>query len=144
MDKGVLDSNVLVSAFIVKMGVPNQILRQSGTAFVLSTCEEILLETERILRSARIRRKYRYTDDELAQLLVSFRDPNVAEMVSDLPQVSVVQDDPTDNIVIACAEKARAQLIITGDQHLLALKAFGQIRIVTPREFLTILRRRGK
>jgi predicted nucleic acid-binding protein len=62
----------------------------------------------------------------------------MAEMVTDLPVVDVIQDDPTDNVILACAEKAEANFIITGDQHLLSLKEFGQAKIVTPREFLTI------
>jgi hypothetical protein len=138
MDKAVADSNILVSSFIVKAGVPNQIIRQSGRTFILYTCEAILSEAERILRTDRIRKKYRFTDDELAEYLAGFHDSNMAEMVTDLPVVDVIQDDPTDNVILACAEKAEANFIITGDQHLLSLKEFGQAKIVTPREFLTI------
>jgi len=123
----------------MKMGVPNQIVRQAGISFTLCICEEILQETERILRSARLRKKYRYTDDDLAEFLTRLRDPHVAQMVKNLPQVAVVRDDPSDNVIVACAQKAEAEHIVTGDQHLLHLKMIGLIKIVTPREFLTLL-----
>ena len=139
MYKAVPDSNVLVSAFIVKIGVPNQIVRQSGALFILCSCKEILRESERILRSDRIRRKYRFTDDELLEYVEGLQNSGIVEMVSNLPEVTIMQEDPTDNVIIACAQKAAAPFIVTGDQHLLQLKMYGSIRIVTLREFLTLL-----
>jgi len=139
MHKAVTDSNILVSSSIVKMGVPNQIVRQAGISFILCICEEILQETERILRTDRLRKKYRYTDDDLAEFLIRLRDPHVAQMVKDLPQVAVIQDDASDNVIVACAQKVEAEYVVTGDQHLLHLKMAGLIKIVTPREFLTLL-----
>lgn len=47
-----------------------------------------------------------------------------------------VPDDPDDEIVLACAMQGQADLIVTGDQHLLALGTFRGIPIVTVRSLL--------
>ena len=45
---------------------------------------------------------------------------------------SVVVRDPDDNKVLECAFEARADLIITADKDLLALKEFNSIKIIHP------------
>lgn len=44
--------------------------------------------------------------------------------------------------VLECALAARADAIVTGDHHLLRLKRFQRVRIMTPREFLDAETRR--
>jgi uncharacterized protein len=51
----------------------------------------------------------------------------------------VVPLDPNDDMIVATAVKAKADFIVTGDRHLLALGSHDSIRIVTPREFLDLL-----
>lgn len=48
----------------------------------------------------------------------------------------IIFADPDDDIVLACAVPAGAKIIISGDNHLLSLKQYQQIQIVTAREFL--------
>lgn len=47
-----------------------------------------------------------------------------------------VLDDPADDAVLACALAAKADLVVSGDGDLLALKAFQGILIVPPAEAL--------
>jgi uncharacterized protein len=49
---------------------------------------------------------------------------------------TIVEKDPSDDHFIRCAKVARAQYIISGDQHLLSLENYGNIRIVSPAEYL--------
>ena len=44
----------------------------------------------------------------------------------------VVPDDADNDHVIACAVAARADIIVSGDKHLLNLREYRGIRIVTP------------
>lgn len=46
--------------------------------------------------------------------------------------------DPSDDKFLECAERAHADLIITGDKDLLALKSYKRTRIVTPAEYLEL------
>ncbi|MCA9968474.1 MAG: hypothetical protein KC423_29720, partial [Anaerolineales bacterium] len=48
----------------------------------------------------------------------------------------VVVNDPDDDVFLACAISAGAQVIISGDSHLLDLEAYQQISIVSASNFL--------
>lgn len=48
----------------------------------------------------------------------------------------IIKDDPSDNMFLDCAQKSNADFIISGDKHLLKLKSFQNIPILTPREFM--------
>jgi predicted nucleic acid-binding protein len=48
----------------------------------------------------------------------------------------VIAEDPDDNRVLECAVKGGAELIVSGDRHLLKLAQYRGIAIVTVRQFL--------
>ena len=50
-------------------------------------------------------------------------------------ELSVVDDEP-DNRILECAVAARASAIVTGDRHLLALKSYQGIGIMTVSDLL--------
>jgi predicted nucleic acid-binding protein len=54
---------------------------------------------------------------------------------ADIPPV--IADDPDDDEVLACAVGSRAEVIISGDSHLLDLGGYQHIRIVTVADFLS-------
>jgi predicted nucleic acid-binding protein len=67
----------------------------------------------------------------------------VAIVVEELPQIEL-SVDPDDNVILATAVAGRADLLVTGDKSgLLALKAVRGIPIVTPRDALGPISRRG-
>ncbi|MGB9714982.1 MAG: PIN domain-containing protein [Thermodesulfovibrionales bacterium] len=51
-------------------------------------------------------------------------------------KISVIKDDPTDNIFLECAIDGKADYIIFGDHHLLDLGNYEGIEIIKPKEFL--------
>ena len=51
----------------------------------------------------------------------------------------IIEDDPEDNKFIECAVAGKADFIITGDKHLLNVKEFQGIKIITVDKFLKIL-----
>ncbi|MBU3964820.1 putative toxin-antitoxin system toxin component, PIN family [Patescibacteria group bacterium] len=50
--------------------------------------------------------------------------------------LKIIKDDPSDNIILDCALNSEADFIISGDKHLLKLKSFQNIPVLTPRQFL--------
>lgn len=141
MTRAVLDSSVLVSAFLTPRGTSAEVLRRAECgAFVLCLSEQIVFESTRSLRlkTQRIRRYYPdYSDaqiDRFAELLLA-----TAELSDELRVIRVVPLDPKDDVIVATAVKARADFIVTGDRHLLDLGSHDGIRIVTPRQFLDLL-----
>jgi predicted nucleic acid-binding protein len=60
----------------------------------------------------------------------------LASVIEAKPIEPVVIADPDDDAVLSCAVAAQCEVIISGDHHLLALKHYQGIRIVTAAELL--------
>ena len=140
MHKVVLDSTVLVSAFLAKTGVSAELLHKAKDGgFDMCLAEEILEEVQRaLLQYQKIRKRYHYTDQAVIQYVQNLR--IVSHIITELPSIEVVNSDPNDNMVVACALKARANYIVTRDNDLLSLKNYEGIKVVTPENFMGILR----
>lgn len=90
----------------------------------------------------------RHLLDELERVLVSrfhFSADAAREVGSELESISLVVDptevprvarDRADDEVLAAAHLARARWIVTGDEDLLALTAYREVAILSPRLFL--------
>jgi putative PIN family toxin of toxin-antitoxin system len=50
----------------------------------------------------------------------------------------IVLADPDDDIFVRCAQVAEASYVVSGDHHLLDLGKYGEICIITVRDFLAI------
>ena len=61
-----------------------------------------------------------------------------SELVKPNIKLNVVKVDEDDNRILECAETANVGYIISGDEHLLNLKNYKNIRIVSPKKFLQI------
>lgn len=61
-----------------------------------------------------------------------------ATIVSVKQTVRVIAEDPEDDIVLTTALEGDASHIVSGDNHLLGLKRFKGVRIVTVEEMLLI------
>lgn len=66
----------------------------------------------------------------------------LVQLVKPAPIAPVIVRDPADDAVLACALAAQADLIVSGDKHLLDLGGTYQgIRIVMPAEAVQLLNR---
>ena len=137
--KAVLDSVVLVSAFLNEKGLAGVLLILCGEKKNLYTAEEILQETRRVLlEKTHIRRKYAYRDEDVDEFLESIRE--ISTIVFNLPNLRVVERDPKDDMVVACAVAANAAYIVSRDRHLLDIEKYEGIEIVSPETFMQVLR----
>ena len=136
MIRAVLDTNVWVSALIVPVGKPTQI-RLYRHILVPLISEEILAEVAKVLRYPRIGKRYGVTDEAAAGYLAELR--RICTLIHVRSEVRVVQEDPKDDMIVACAIDGGADYIVTGDPHLLRLKGYKGIRILSPSDFLSAL-----
>ena len=140
MLRAVLDANVLVSALIRPKGPPGQVVVRllRDRAFTLVTSAAILTEVRRSLAYPRVRKHLIASDDDLDLWVASLG--LVGEPVEGRLRIAAVAEDPEDDKYIAAALEGRAQFLVTGDAHLLALKTYEGVRMVTPRVFLGLLK----
>ena len=134
--KVVLDTNIYISGLITRGGKPDLIIKKIEN-YHLFCAEEILEEIKRVLQYPKIKNKYSLTEDDIEDYLIYIR--SVATIVTSLPEVKIIEEDTADNIILACADKANADYIISGDKHLKNLKEYKGIKILAPAEFLQIL-----
>lgn len=137
MIRVVLDTNTIISG-IGWSGPPRAILDVAIEGdFVLLISADLLAEVRRVLTYPRLRVLPQARVQEVLALL-----PLVAHMVEPEHRVAIIRQDPPDNRVLECALAGEATHIVTGDNHLLGLKSFQGIPIMTPAAFLQVLRQR--
>ena len=130
MIKVVADTNVYISAVLFG-GKPEQIrkLAREGRIELLIS-ENILAEIAGVLK-----RKFDWFDWQISELVEDIR--SITTLVTPGLTLTVIKDDEPDNRLLECAIEGRAQYIISGDErHLLPLKEFQQIKILSPSQFL--------
>jgi putative PIN family toxin of toxin-antitoxin system len=134
----VLDTNVVVSAYLVPTGKPARILslaRQGKIDICLS--EDILGEIKRTLLRPKLQKIHKATPQEVDRFLRAFTE--VVNLVPGTMEVDEVNADPDDNKVLACALEGEADFIVSGDHHLTDIVSFRGIPIVKPDAFLGII-----
>lgn len=134
----VIDTNVWVSALINPNGTPAKII-QHPTVFDLLTSLAILAELARVLHYDRIKKRYQLDDAVIDDYLRAVRLDSL--MIDVTQQVSAVERDPDDNMVLACAVQGQADYVVSGDPHLVDMANYEGIPILTPSAFLAELMR---
>jgi putative PIN family toxin of toxin-antitoxin system len=125
----VFDTNVFISAFIVPGSQGEQaFLSAHRKRFDLYTSVAILTET-----AQKLREKFAQEEGDIKEALKLIS--RAAAIVKPTIRVQVLTDVP-DNRILECALSARADLIVTGDRHLLKLKKFQGIPIIRLADFL--------
>jgi len=126
----VLDSNVYISALLVGRGCEEILALARARVVEILLSEDILEEVGTVLK-----RKFHWSSDDIRLLSDELRD--MCTMVQCDPGGVEFPPDPADAKILACAVAGKAVAIVTGDRkHLLPLKRYGRIPIVSPSEFL--------
>ena len=130
MIKVVLDTNVFISSLFWK-GAPYQIFKRILEGAILNfVSPQILAEIkERLLD------KFKLLPEKVKEFLeiIIFN----SQIVYPKKKVNIVKKDPEDNKILECALEAKASFVISGDGHLLEIKKYKGIKIVSPKEFLS-------
>lgn len=132
----VLDTNVLIS-ILIRSGKPrelwNAVLEERITPV---TSVELLSEFVEVFSRPKFRT---YAKAAYARKLAEdLKRMGIVCIVKN--RLSEIAEDPADNRVLEAADVGRADYVASGDNHLLRLRHFKGIRIVTVNEMLEILR----
>ncbi|HTA33232.1 MAG TPA: putative toxin-antitoxin system toxin component, PIN family [Solirubrobacteraceae bacterium] len=132
------DTNVLVSAFIAA-GPPSRVLEAAiDRRIELILADPVLDELARVLT--------------VKLGLAAERVLNATTLLSEIASTTVaapgtppeaITGDPDDDLVLACAVRADAQIVVSGDRrHLLPVGEHRGVRIITPQQLLAELANR--
>ena len=130
----VLDTNVLVSALILKGKISGlvDLWRMGRITPVLS--RETFDEFRRVLEYPKFSLSTGEIQGILQQEILPF-----FEVVEGVDPVAGVCRDPDDDKFFACAASAKVAFLVSGDNDLCSLGKFGPVRILTPNQLLAML-----
>jgi hypothetical protein len=144
MIRAVFDTNIFVSSLLVETGKPAQALQAwRNRELLLITSPALIEEIVKTLGYKRIRRKYSISDEDVAGL-INLLEHDALVVPGDADVAGSVPDDPDDERVLACAIDGRADVVVSGDKHLLDLHTFREIPIVNVHDFLELIRQNDK
>ena len=127
----VLDTNILVSALIFPGGPPEDVYRLALEGRMqLVTSRPLLVELGGVL-TEKFGWETRRADEAVAQVA------RLGHVVCPTETVSEISADPSDDRVLEAAAEGGAEVIVSGDRHLLRLGTWRAIRIEPAARFLT-------
>jgi len=126
----VADTNILVSALLFG-GPPEQVFLAGLRGEIqLLLSLPLLKEFEKVLKE-----KFKLSIHLVREITEGVRE--VAEIVEVSSHIRAISYPDEDNRVLECAVDGKADFIVTGDtRHILPLKEYGGIKILSPSEFL--------
>ncbi|MDI6890668.1 MAG: putative toxin-antitoxin system toxin component, PIN family [Thermodesulfovibrionales bacterium] len=137
MLKVVFDTNVYVSAFTS----PNS---KAEDAYLLAVRGKVELYTSVSILTElarKLREKFQWDDSKVKAALKHIS--KVATVIKPAIKITLLQDE-TDNRILECAKASNANLIVTGDKHLLSLKKYSGVGITRIAGFLYIFENKDK
>lgn len=130
--KVVFDANIYLSAIIFG-GNPRQCLELARHKKIeLFVSYHILLEVAKNLQN-----KFNWAEEEVEEVIIGISE--FAALIFPQTTIKVIKDHPQDNKILEAAQEAKVDYIISGDKkHLLSLKKFKNIKIISAKEFLDL------
>ncbi|MCL1910944.1 MAG: putative toxin-antitoxin system toxin component, PIN family [Leptospirales bacterium] len=132
--KVVLDANIFISSFFWG-GNPRIILERviKGIDELFIT-KEIMHEIEEVIG----RPKFHVEKEKIAYFINSIEE--IGNKIIPVRQINNASRDRSDNKYIECGIAANVDYIISGDVHLLELEEYENIKIVTAKEYLELVK----
>ncbi len=131
------DTNVVVSGLLWR-GNPRRILDAARDGIIsLYTSPVLLEELAIVLSRKKFAQRLEAANVTVQELVGGFS--ALATVIDAEPIAPVIIRDPDDDAVLACALAAEGEVIVSGDDDLLALNQHQEIRILTATELLAEL-----
>lgn len=130
----VLDTNTAVSALLWRGPPHHLVVRSRGLSLTLFSSPILLAELEEVLGYPKLAKAVAASGLTPAQLRQRYQ--RLVSVIEPAEIAPIILADPDDDHVLACAMAAKAELIVSGDRHLLGLREYQSIPIVRPAEAL--------
>lgn len=134
--KVVFDTNVFISALLFGGNCRYLLEAARGGKMKLCTSIEILFELAKIFKN-----KFKWSDEDIQSVIEGMG--KFANVVKPQTSIDMIKKDEADNRILECAIKAGVGWIISGDKrHLLIMKKYKGIKIISPMEMVRELRKK--
>ncbi len=128
--KAILDTNVLISAYVFPGGKPEAIYRLALEGpLEIATSRPLLAEFGRVLEL-----KFRWMPDRVEAAVAQLT--RIALVVEPVETIHMITADPADDRVLEAAQAFHADVIVSGDRHLLDVGMWSEIEILSPTRFI--------
>jgi uncharacterized protein len=127
-----LDTNVLISAFIAR-GLSSEIFRLIVKEHHLVPGETVISEFKRILL-----KKFKVKQNEVDEILDYLKSFETCPYSGEKSPIELADKD--DEKILVNALKSKSEILISGDKDLLEIKENLAIKILSPRDFLKLIR----
>ncbi len=130
--KLVIDTNVVISGIFWK-GIPNKILMNwFKGGFEVFISASILAEYEEVLKRIGSGLTLEEIQNWIELIIIN------SSIVVPLGNLKIIESDPDDDKFVECALSGQAEYIVSGDKHLLNLKEYQGVKIVSPAHFFEL------
>jgi putative PIN family toxin of toxin-antitoxin system len=139
MIRAIIDTNILISALIIKRKSPPAEIYEAfkSRIFTLVSSAVILAEVEDVINRENIVKLHTLSKNERRAILEEI--VHLGLITPGKREVTAASD-PDDNMFLSAAKEGKATYIVTGDKgHLLSMKEYDGIQIITARKFVEIL-----
>ena len=103
-------------------------------SLTLFTSPELLAELANVLERKKFSARLALAETNVDELVYGYA--ALAKTIRPAKIKPMIKVDPDDDKVLACAKAAKAEIITSGDNHLLNLKEYEGIRILTVNQLL--------
>ncbi len=135
--KVVFDTNVWLSIFMKKILTDEFSRAKQGLTVYVS--KDILLEISKVLlypKIVEILIKANVNEKEILRVI-----GENATLVNPKLKLQILTKDNDDNKILECALASKADIIVSGDKHILKMVKFRKTRILTPKEFFDYIKK---
>ena len=136
--KVVADTNTVISGLLWR-GIPREILEFARSGKItIYTSPDLLAELADVLERDKFTARLKAAQTTARELVLGFGE--LATLIHPTSIPAVIRDDPDDDMVLACAITANAEVIVSGDSHIKSLKSYQGISILTASELFERLK----
>lgn len=135
MLKVVVDTNVFISGLLKSPSCRKIIDLLKEDKFTLVISVQILDELIGVISRPKFHNVI--TRENAEKLIETIKSQGI--LIKPAERIDVIKENPEDNRFLEAAIESNVDFIISGDNHLLKLKSFRNIPIISPKEFLSRL-----
>lgn len=132
-----VDTNVLISSTFWYGPSFKIIEKVENKEIELILSVEIIEEFMDVLNYEEIQQKIKNKNLEMKRTVEKV--VSISTIIESEQKFNIIKDDAEDNKIIECAVGGNVDYIISQDNHLLNLKEYEGIKIISPEDFLKIL-----